>query len=340
LPPHTTPPDPDGLLQLRDGIYAADLVVAAVAWFDFFTWLDANRSDIEGICEGLAIAERPADVLCTLLAAMGLIERQGPLLATTSLARRYLVEGAPSDLRPYYSSLKERPACRELAAVLRTDEPAAWSSAPCGTDWSAALADPEFAASLTDAMDSRGTVLAPVLAGCLDLSGAGRLLDIAGGSGVYACALVERFPTLEATVLERPPVDDAARLLLARRGYGRRVGVVTGDLFAELPGGYDVHLFSHVLHDWGEQDVRKALERSFDALPPGGLLVDHDTHINWEKTGPLAVAQYSVLLMHSTRGKCWSFTELLDLLTDVGFEAVAVSAVAADRTIVTARRPG
>lgn len=336
----TDPPDPADLLEVRDGAYAADLVMAAVAWFDFFTWLDANPSDVDGICGGLGIAPRPADVLCTLLAAMGLVERDGDRVRTTSSARRCLVAGAPNDLRPYFASLRERPACRELAEVLRTGEPAAWSSAAGGKDWAARLADPGFAADLTAAMDARASVLAPALASALDLRGARRVLDVAGGSGAYACALADRFPQIEATVLERPPVDEVARRLLGARGYGERIGVVTGDLFAALPQGHDVHLFSHVLHDWAEDDVRVALERSFAALPPGGLLVDHDTHINRDKTGPLAVARYSVLLMHSTRGKCWSVSELRVLLARAGFGQMGVRETAAGRSVVTARKPG
>ena len=45
----------------------------------------------------------------------------------------------------------------------------------------------------------------------LDCSGHHRLLDIAGGSGIYACALVARHPHLRAAVLEKPPVDAITR---------------------------------------------------------------------------------------------------------------------------------
>ena len=35
------------LLDLRDGIYADDLVIAAVGWLDIFTRLSANPSTVE-----------------------------------------------------------------------------------------------------------------------------------------------------------------------------------------------------------------------------------------------------------------------------------------------------
>ena len=104
-------------------------------------------------------------------------------------------------------------------------------------------------------------------------------------------------------------------------------------------GGYEVHLFSHVLHDSGEEQVRQLFAASFAALPPRGWIVDHDTHIN-PKDQPLPVAEYSGLLMHSTPGKCWSVAELTEFLEQTGFTDVAWRPTAADRTAVLARRPG
>lgn len=157
---------------------------------------------------------------------------------------------------------------------------------------------------------------------------------------MYACALVDSSPGLRATVFERPPVDLAARALLADRGYSGRIEVVGGDMFNDpLPDGHDLHVLSHVLHDWGEHDVRRLLSASFAALTPGGWLIDHDTHVNATKTGPLPVAEYSVLLIHSTPGKCWSEAELGTLLDEVGFVDIETRPTAADRTAILAQKP-
>ena len=57
-----------------------------------------------------------------------------------------------------------------------------------------------------------------------------RLLDIAGGSGIYACALVANHPKLSATVFERAPVDGITRKMIAKRGFQDRVDVKAGDI--------------------------------------------------------------------------------------------------------------
>ena len=100
-----------------------------------------------------------------------------------------------------------------------------------------------------------------------------------------------------------------------------------------------MHLYSQVLHDWDEPRVRQLLRASFAALPPGGWLVDHDTHVDADRRGPLPVAEYSVLLMHSTPGKCWSVAELSGLAEGVGFVDVAHRPAAGDRSVLLARKP-
>lgn len=338
------PSDPLTLYRLRDGIYAPDLLIVAVAELDLFTWLHRNPPMPAGdICEDFKLDPRAFDVMITYLVSLGLLQRglHDKIVLSTSAAE-HLVAGSPWDLRAYYASLRERPACLELLEVLRTGTPAAWASAADHQDWSNRLIDPQFAHEITAAMDARGRYLGPALAAALDaIPAARRALDIGGGSGAYACALLDRRPDLQVCVFECPPVDQAARQLLAERGYGGRVNVITGDMFTDpLPDGYDLHVFSHVLHDWGEGQVRQLLASSFAALPPGGWLVDHDTHIDAHKTGPLPVAEYSVLLMHSTPGKCWSLAELDTMLSDAGFLVVGCESTTGDRSVVIARKPG
>jgi SAM-dependent methyltransferase len=334
--------DPTALYRLRDGVYAPDLLIVAIAELDLFTRVRAcGGLTARELCYEFELDARAADVMITYLVALGLLERApADWIEVSRLAADHLVAGSRHDLRPYFASLRERPACAELLGVLRTGAPAAWASAAAAEDWEGRLGDVEFARRITAAMDARGAFLAPRLASVLADVPAGRVLDIGGGSGVYACALLGNDPKLRATVLERPPVDQAARTLLADRGYADRVQVVPGDMFTgPLPADHDLHLFSHVLHDWSEEHVRQLLAASFAALPPGGWLVDHDTHINAAKTGPLPVAEYSVLLMHSTQGKCWSEPELGAFLEHTGFADVETRSVAGHRTAIIARKP-
>jgi predicted O-methyltransferase YrrM len=345
-------PDPTSLYRIRDGVYAGDLLIAAVVDLDLFSWLaDHGPTSAADLAAGLHLAHRPTDVLLTYCASLHLIVRDvgdGDRVAITDLARHHLVAGSTHDLRPYYRSLAERPAVAELARVLRDDSPAAWASAASRTtattdlpgDWSGRLTDADFASRITAAMDARGAFLGPAMATALDGIPIKALLDVAGSSGIYACAVLDRRPTARAAVFERTPVDAAARALLQDRGWSHRVQVLTGDMFHDaLPLGYDLHLYSHVFHDWDASRVAQLFRASYDALPAGGWLIDHDTHVDSDKCGPRSVAEYSVLLMHSTPGKCWSIGELTDLAHSVGFTHVTHRPTAGDRSVLLAHKP-
>jgi predicted O-methyltransferase YrrM len=332
--------DPTRLYRYRDGLYAADLMAAAIVHLDLFTWLADHPADLEGICRKFGICERPADVLMTLAAANGLVERRGDVFQVTLVAREHLTAGSRFNLAAYYASLKDRPVVRDFQRVLSTGRPAHWGAEEEGLDWHAAMETEDFARSFTAAMDGRGHYLGGVLARVLDLSPRARVLDIGGGSGIYACSLVARHPHLQATVLEQRPVDAIARRLIGERGLADRVSVATGEMFQDpWPAGHDVHLFSNVLHDWGATDVRRLLARSAASIRPGGLVVIHEAFVNADKTGPLPVAEYSALLMHSTQGKCYAVSEYEAFLSEAGFEAITHRDTAADRGVMTALAP-
>ncbi len=331
--------DPTPLYRLRDGLYAGDLLTAAIVGLRLFTWLARNPSDQAGVCRGLELHPRPADVLLTLSVARGLLRRgEDGVYQVTPLAREHLVAGSPWDLTPYYESLRERPGVSEFLDVLRTGTPAAWSSR--GTPWAAAMEDEAFADRFTAAMDCRGTFLGAALARALDLRDRTSLLDVAGGSGIYACAVVRAHFGMRATVFERPPVDAAARRAVARQGLADRVRVTAGDMWSDpYPSGCDVHLLSHVLHDWDEPEVARLLAKSAAALAPGGLLIVHDAHLDETKSGPLPVAEYSALLAHSTQGRCYSVAEIQATMREAGLIRTRVVPTVADRSLVVGSKP-
>ncbi|MEM7385119.1 MAG: methyltransferase, partial [Verrucomicrobiota bacterium] len=96
--------DPTPVLRYRDGLYASDLLAAAVSHLDFFTWLDAHPGatsrDLEAHFE---IAARPLDVLLTLLRANDFITTHPPdRHELTPVAREHLVAASPFFLGPYY----------------------------------------------------------------------------------------------------------------------------------------------------------------------------------------------------------------------------------------------
>lgn len=330
---------PERIFTLRESSFACDLFITAVSYFDFFNWLGKHPSDIVTICDSLKIKERPADVMLTLFKAYGFIREEKGKYSLSVVSKDYLIQKSGFDLTSYVSSLKNRPICEDMKKVLSTGKPANWAASKTGQDWATSMTDDSFAESFTAGMNSRGAYLASGLINAVDLRGYHRILDIGGASGIYSAALLEHNPQLSATIFEKPPVDKVAAYSINQLNLNDRIDVFPGDMFRDdFPKGYDVHFLSHVLHDWDINEVETVINNSFRTLNPGGILIIHDAHINRTKTGPISVAEYSVLLMFLSEGKCYSVTEMKDILEETGFEYTGYKPTILNRSIVTGRK--
>ena len=332
--------DPTGIFSQRDGIYAPELVAAALVELDLFSWLAKGPADSRAVCAAFGFAERPVDAMMTLFCALGYVHKRAGVFHVTETAQEFLVRDSPWFVGPYFTHFVGRPIYRGMLETLRTNHPGGWAGSPARQPWAQAMEDTRFAEEFTETMDSRGMYVGPALASVLDLNNRRHLLDIAGGSGVYACCIAAANPDLQATVFERPPVDRVTRRSIAQRGYSERVAVAAGDMFRdEFPRQCDVHLWSNALHDWDVPTVKTLLAKSFAALPPGGLVVVHDKHLNREKTGPLRVAAHSVFVMAGTEGRFYSIAEIEEYLSGAGFVDPGYRDVVLDYSILTARKP-
>ena len=104
--------------------------------------------------------------------------------------------------------------------------------------------------------------------------GARRWLDVGGGDGTVAAALLRELPDVTGDVLNLDPVRALVTARARDAGLADRMGFVACDFLTEpLPRGYDVISFVRVLHDWPADVARQLLIKAREALAPGGRLV-------------------------------------------------------------------
>jgi len=164
------------------------------------------------------------------------------------------------------------------------------------------------------AMAGRGAQLAERV----DLRGRRALMDVGGGPGSYAMALVERTPGLTATVLDLPETIEIAREVIARLGMSDRVRTLPGDWnTSDFGEGNDAVMLSNVLHG-PESRAEMKLAKAHRSLAPGGILIVQDFLLNAEKTGPVIPALFNVMV------GAFSLPELLRRLSAAGFDGVEV----------------
>jgi hypothetical protein len=308
-------------MQLATGFWAFKTLAAAHE-LDLFSRLSGTAGTTAGeLAETLAIEERPADMLLTGCAALGLLTKNDNRYVNSPLAEEFLVRGKPYYFGGRVRMLDQRlyPGWGKLSQAIRTNRPTTWDPDRQSSIFDGE--DPELLAVFWEAMHSLSTSSAHALGKAVDLSGGRRLLDVGGGSAAYDIELCRLYPDLTATVYELPKVADIAAGRIREAGLADRIGTVGGDFFADesLPGGHDTILLSMVLHDWAEDRCRTILRKCRAALPSGGRVIIAELLVNDARTGPPPAALMSLNMLIETEGRNYTPAEYEAWLADLGF---------------------
>ncbi len=106
-----------------------------------------------------------------------------------------------------------------------------------------------------------------------DFSTARVLVDVGGGHGALAGAILAAHPRARALLLDLPEVVEAGRRRVAAAGLAGRVEFVPGSFFDSVPRGGDTYLLKDILHDWDDGRAAAILGRCREALSPTSKLL-------------------------------------------------------------------
>ena len=301
--------------------YSASAALGAALELGLPWLLREGPRDASAVAEALGIPPRRCLWWLQILVQLGLLERSPDGYALTPGARRAVLGTYARDSWAFLAQEeRERlPMVTDLARrlVLPTGDPGLPRPLP---DYLARVAaDPERARRFTRMLYDLHRPLADCLAATLDLAGARRLLDLGGGSGVMALALLRRNPTLEVVVADLPAVCAEGRRIARENGLEGRIGFWEGDLLAGgWPRGFDAvlecdvgvyepGLFASVwaaLEEGGRFLVADLLPESADDFPDrllhwgftGSILAPDDRRVTWaEVEGMLGAAGFGVV---------------------------------------------
>jgi len=178
-------------------------------------------------------------------------------------------------------------------------------------------ASPERAREFTRMLFEVHQSLANQVAEVLDLTGVERMMDLGGNSGVISMALLQKYPSLNSTVVDIENVCIAGREIAKEQGYADRI-VYHPVEFAndEFPSGFDLVI---------QCDVAiynlELLQKLHRALKPGGQLVYVDHFSPTENLAPPTRVEWTFL--DSLRDPNFRFPtldEFIPLLAKVGFD--------------------
>lgn len=346
--------DPDGtqregrtgpLRDVRDisriayGFIGSQALFAALE-LDLFSVLSGGGKPLDEIARLTGV---PADRLATLLSALaslGLLDSSAGRFTNAPASERYLVRGAPGDFGDYYRYQIGRqvyPSVEKRYRGVRGEPNAAVEGFFGGV-----LDDPAEADAFTRAQHAGSTGPAVALARRLQLGDRRTLLDVAGGSGAFSIALCEANPNLHATVLDFPNVVQVAERFVTESHLAHRISCVAGNAFEVAWPASDIVLMSYLLSAVAPAEGELLIDRAFDALPVGGMVIIHDFLLDEDRAGPTLAALWFLQYLGYQRA-CSSFTggDIERLLSRRGFVDVSSGSLIPEVTgAIVGHKPG
>ena len=237
------PTETDHVFELMEGYVPSAALNAALECGLFWGLAGQGRSVGELSLElGIPSARTRhwVDILCD----QGLLVRDGESVRTSEVAHRIILGRYSRETWQALASLaRERmPVILDLPGRLR-DPRSTWEAQGTAAPnyFRHISQDLGTAHAYTRMLHEIHVPMAAVVADQLPLGRGARVLDLGGGSGVVAMALVRRWEGASAVVADIPNVCDAGRALVAQHGLSDRVGFLEIDFHRDpVPGQFDV----------------------------------------------------------------------------------------------------
>ncbi len=282
-----------------------DAAIAAADELGWFELLAVRGHTQEELAAGSGITRGPhrVDALIRALISIGALVRDDDVLSLGEVPPRTAVV---------------REGWGLLADVMRSDLPVPLPADPS-----------QYHHHLVRAGADAAREVAPRIA-------ASTVLDLGGGAGAYAAAVLDAQPATTVTLVDLPDILVLARDHLAR--FGDRVRFVGGDArHAPLGEGHGVALLANVLHLHGPSACVELCAAAARAVAPGGrvVIVEIDADSPEGVWFALDMALYTECGdVHGTRALCgW--------LAAAGLVEITVERLAAapETIVVVGRRP-
>ena len=311
-------PSPALLFQTVNA-YQRTAAIRAAVELDVFTAIaEGNRTPAD-IAARTSAAERGVRILCDSLVIFGFLTKDAAGYALTQDSAVFLDKRSPAYaggvigflLTPSLTGAFEH--LTDAVRTGRTALPPGGTVAPDHPVWV------EFARSMAGLMAMPAQILAQLVDG-----GAKKplkILDVAGGHGLFGVALAKLHPQSTVTCLDWPNVLAVAQDNATAANLGNRFRQLPGSAFdVEWGAGYDVVLLTNFLHHFDEPGCVTLLQRAKAALAPAGRAVALEFIPDADRTTPPDSAAFALIMLATTpAGDAYTFADLHRMYTAAGF---------------------
>lgn len=325
----STTASPEPIIRTVTGVMAAQYLMVANE-VGLFEQLGDAALTCEELAERTELPLRSVRIVADALVATGLLGKSEGRYRNSATTSTFLSGRGPADLRPYVRLAHKvgYPGWASFEDAIR---------AGGQTDAELFHASGETQRIMSEGIASMTALGAAALAGAYDFGRFDRLLDVAGGAGIHLQTILDRYPRLQGTLVELPPVAAQARERLQPLIDAGRAQVVEGDVFEDpLPGGHDLVLLSHTLHLFTPEPNRELLRRIRKSVDSGARLLVVDFWTNTDRTEPVPAALAAGEFYRLTGGDVYSVEEAQEWLDQTGWRFRGHQPLAGPESLVQA----
>ncbi len=304
--------DPMKVMQVASG-YWHSCALHAANRLDIFNLLDGEAKDLDALQQATGADRRCLGALLSALVSIDFLDRDGDLFSNNQFSKTFLTNSSSyyqGGIVYMFENWYE--AWGGLYDTVMSGKPSA-------------LMHQEYSDQETRdymmGMHNRALSQSDVLTAMVDLSGKKQLMDVGCGPATFAIKFCERYDGLNAVAMDRTQNLEIAKEIVDQYNMQERVELRSGDYNSDRLGtGNDAMLLSSMTNQESPENLKKLLQKCYDSMSTGGVIMIQEQLLNPEKRGPELAAMIGVnQIINTIGGSSYSTTEMEEIMRTVGF---------------------
>jgi len=293
--------------------YWSSFVLHVANSLDVFTLLGDASATAEELSKKCGADQRGLEMILIGLVPMGFLKKEDGKFENTDLSKTFLVKTSDRYQGGIVSMFESWvDAWTKLKESVVNGKPVVEKQHDHGK---------EATKTYILGMLYRGIPQAQLLAKEVSLKGKKRMLDVGGGPGIFTIILCQQNNGLTGDVFDLPQTLEVTSEIINDWNAGDLVSTREGSYLEDGFGsGYDVVLLSSMINQEGPKVIQNIIQKSFDAMDSGGVILIQEQFLTTEKDGPLLPVLIGLnQLVHTPEGRAYSAKEVADIAASVGF---------------------
>ncbi|KAK6158049.1 hypothetical protein DH2020_005363 [Rehmannia glutinosa] len=255
-------------------------------------------------------------------------------------ASRLLLRDEPLSVAPFALTMLDPillDSYNSVSEWFRNDHSTAFFTTHGKSMWEYTGSDKRWNELINEGMASDSRFVASLLTKeCKQVfEGLRSMVDVAGGTGLMAKAIVDAFPDLKCVVLDLPHV-------VAGLEGGENLSYVGGDMFQSIPHA-DAVFLKWILHDWADEECVTLLKKCKEAIISSDnnngrklIIVDMvlDDNIKEDNAATETQLLFDIMMMIPVPGKERTEKEWAKLFFNAGFATYKITPVLGLRSVI------